>query len=440
MLLMDSGLGRVRRARELRARVLYAVVLLGGACSDDATVIANGANPPDGETMAPGVHSEPATAAYALVTLVWSDEGPTGYVALTDSLDVGNVSLERAREFPGYTSIGVAGGQLLVSPSAEDPTIERYAIGADLSWQAGEVLSFLNQGVAEVGFYRQYMTRERAAYVDVDVSGRVLWDPLELVIRETRPETSLPLERDGLVLYPNFNRTQLIFDEAIVRPFSYHDEDWLRWSPTTALLVYDATTHELTRQVDAPCPALDSITRDEAGNTYLGTWEYSALFPLMGLGAAPCVARLAPDGAIDSGWNPDLTSMTGGRQIVNFRYVGGGRAIAAVLHAEEYGPGFDFSRFAENIDELWASAARYHRLWMIDLVTGTAAPVRGIDAFEWINPGFFHAVIDGRVFVFLGDGSTNDPPSSVVYELDPSGQATRRFESPGSITQWVKIR
>src|SRR5690242_12040046 len=122
MLLMDSDFPRVRRARELRARVLCAVALLAAACSDDATIVnENGASAPDGETMAPGTRPERATAAYALVTLVWSDEGPTGYVALTDNLDVGNVSLERAREFPGYTSIGVAGGQLLVSPSAEDP-------------------------------------------------------------------------------------------------------------------------------------------------------------------------------------------------------------------------------------------------------------------------------------------------------------------------------
>jgi hypothetical protein len=125
---------------------------------------------------------------------------------------------------------------------------------------------------------------------------------------------------------------------------------------------------------------------------------------------------------------------------VNFRYVGGGKAVAAVLHDEEYGDGFDFANYAQNVDEFWASASRYHRLWMIDVEARTAAPVEGIDAFAFINPGFFHAVIDDRVFVFLGDGSTNNPPSTVVYEIDRSGRASRRFESPGSITQWVRIR
>jgi hypothetical protein len=172
----------------------------------------------------------------------------------------------------------------------------------------------------------------------------------------------------------------------------------------------------------------------------LDGWEYSALFPLMRFGAAPCVVRLAPDNTLDPSWDTDLTPLTGGRQLVNFRYVGGGKAIAAVLYAEEYGAGFDFPNYAQNIDDFWSSASRYHRLWMIDVDARTAAPVQGIEAFPFINPGFFHAVIDDRVFVFLGDGGTNSPPSTVVYEIDRSGQASRRFEAPGTITQWLRIR
>jgi hypothetical protein len=410
---------------------------LGAACSDNDTVILDGAN---GDPGGGGAESAATDPAYALVTLVWSNEGPSGYVILTDSPDPADVSLDRAREFPGYTSVGVAGGQLLVSPSAEDPTIQRYRITAGHDWESTGALSFSNEGVAEVGFYRQYVARDRVAYLDVDVTGRVLWDPVEFAIRGARPDTSLPLQSDGLRLYANFNRTYFAFDREILRPFSYHDEDWLRWSPNTRIVAYDADTQEATREIDAPCPGLDSITRDEAGNTYLGTWEYSALFPLMGLGAAPCVVRLGPDGTLDRSWDSDLTPLTGGRQLVNFRYVGGGKAIAAVLHTEEYGEGFDFASFAQNVDDFWSSASRYHRLWLIDVDARAAAPIQGIDAFPFINPGFFHAVIDERVFVFLGDGSTNNPPSTVVYEIDRGGQASRRFEAPGTINQWVRIR
>jgi hypothetical protein len=165
------------------------VVVLGSAlagCSADA----------EGSADTAGLDTE---RVYALVGHVWSDDGPTGYVALTTTLDTGKLSLTRAREFPGYTSAAVARGELLVSPGAEDPTIERYRITDELDWlSAGTPLSFLNEGAEQVGFYKQYRRGDREAFVDVDVIGRVVWDPLEFSIRGPAPDVSLPVQRDGL--------------------------------------------------------------------------------------------------------------------------------------------------------------------------------------------------------------------------------------------------
>lgn len=377
---------------------------------------------------------------YAMVTLVWNDEGPTGYVGLTHDLDAG-ASLSEAREFPGYTSVGVADGSLLVNPSWEDLSIERYAITDDLQWVEDGALGFSNEGPEAVSFQTQF-TSATAAYLNVDVTGRVLWDPVAFGITGNRSDTLLPTEKDGLSLYANLNRTGFVFSDTILRPFSYHDDDWFRWSAESPIVVYDRVTHDATEVIDTPCPALDSITRDERGNLYLGTQEYSALQPLMGTGAAPCTVRLTPDQKLDPRWDGDLTRLTGGRQVVNFRYVGHGRAIAAVLHHEEYGEDFAFSELAQNTDDYWALAAQYHRLWSFDVEAGRAAPVGGVDAFEFVNPGFFHAVLDGRTFVFLGDGNngSNNYNQTVVYEIDDAGQATRRFEVTGSVVQWVRVR
>jgi hypothetical protein len=377
-------------------------------------------------------------SAYALVTLVWGADGPpTGYVALTDSLDVESISLEQAREFPGYTSIGVADGQLLVSPSAEDPTIERYQITSTFDWIGTGTLSFGNLGAEEVGFYRQYMAGDHSANVDVDVTGRLLWDPAGFLLEGTKSDAVLPLQRDGLDLFANFNRTQFNFDQQIIRPFSHHDQDWFRWSPDTQLVVYDTDTNEVAKVINAPCPGLDSITRDEQGRLYLSSWEYSALNPLIGNGAAPCTVRLNPDLAIDTSWDGDLTDMTQGRPVVNFRYVGGGRAIGVVLHDEEYGPDFDFSQYLQNVDDFWKDSAQFHRLWMFNIEARSGTPVQGIDAFDFINPGIFHAVQAGRIFVFVVG---TDDAQTVVYELEPDGRATRRFSVPGTVTQWVSLR
>ncbi len=168
--------------------------------------------------------SDPGTTGtgpvYAAVSLVWSDDRPTGYVALSDKLELDG-SLRSAREFPGYTSIGVHDGQLLVSPSAEDLTIERFEITDRLEWVETGRLSFANEGVESVGFFRQYMRRQGGAYVDVDGNGRALWDSRELAIQGRRVDEELALKRDGLDLFANFNRTYFEFGDDVLRPFSY---------------------------------------------------------------------------------------------------------------------------------------------------------------------------------------------------------------------------
>ncbi len=414
-----------------RQGVGFAASLLVGCTSDAGDD--RGVAPDDGGA---------AQHAYALVTLLWSEDGPTGYVSLSDTLDLQDLTLDDAREFPGYTSVAVADGQLLVNPSWEEPTLERYRISDELDWESNDSLGFVNEGVEAVSFHTQYLQEGHAAYVDVDVTGRVIWDPIDFVIEGARADEVLEPERDGLTLFANMNRTQFVFGDDIIRPFSYHDADWYRWSPDSPIVVYDADTHEPTKVIEAPCPGLDSITRDEDGNTYLGTFEYSALYPLMGSNAAPCTVRLTPDNELDPKWNPDLRSLTDGRFVVNFRYIGDGRAVGAVLHQEEYGDDFDFEQFAENTDDFWAATAQFHRLWMFDLEEMSAAPVTGIDDIEFVNPGFFHAVLEDRVFLFLGDGNVGDNnfPETFVYELDGRGRATRRFTVPGTVTQWVQVR
>jgi hypothetical protein len=413
------------------------------ACSERSQSGAEGGVAPGGSASSPSEEHGAGGAtghAYALVTHVWSDQGPTGYVALMESLDGGDVSLGSAREFPGYTSAGAVDGSLLVSPSADDLTIQRYHITDDLSWEKTGTLSFANEGAEAVGFFRQYLGERGSAYLDVDVTGRVVWDPSTLELRGSGSETDLPLRRAGLDLFANFNRANFVAKREILRPFSYHDQDWFHWSADSPIVVYDATTHDLKSVVHAPCPGLDTMTHDEDRNIYLGTWEYSALYPLMGVGAAPCVARLLPDSTLDDSWNTDLTAMTDGRHIVNFRYIGGGKAIAAVFHAEEYGPNYDFPGLVERVDDFWEMAGNFHRLWLFDLVERSASPMDGIEEFEFINPWFAHAVLNDRIFLFLSDGTTVNQATTSVYELDDQRRAKRRFGVPGGVIQWIQVR
>src|SRR5688500_15815559 len=110
-----TGAGMTHRHSKFTRALAGLIAMAPTGCSDDGS---SGSDPG-------GSSEEPV---YALATLVWSDGAPTGYVALMKNLDVEEVSLDDAREFPGYTSIGVVDGQLLVNPSWEDLTIERYRI------------------------------------------------------------------------------------------------------------------------------------------------------------------------------------------------------------------------------------------------------------------------------------------------------------------------
>jgi hypothetical protein len=385
-----------------------------------------GASGPEGNSPSP---------VYALSTLVWSDTDTTGYVVVSDTLELGDLSLSQAREFPGYTSVAVSDGRLLVT-NGESPIIQRFAITGALEWEGDGRLSLINEGVVNTGFFRQYMRRDRMAYAELDVAQRLLWDPVGFEVAGTELDTQLQLARDGLDLFANFNRAYFVFDGPILRPFSYHDQDWFRWAFDSLIAVYDPEAHTEQTVIDAPCPGLDTITKDESGNLYFSNWEYPALHALVGTGAAPCVARITPEQTLDAGFQPDLLAWTGGRHLMNFRYLRDGRAIAAVLEHDRFGEGFDFPGELSAQAAFWEAYGLNYRLWMFDLTAGTAESMRGLPN-EDLPPSYSHAEIDGRFFLML---EASDFSHTTFYELGLDGEATRRFEVPGSSYQWVKVR
>jgi hypothetical protein len=198
--------------------------------------------------------------------------------------------------------------------------------------------------------------------------------------------------------------------------------------------VYDPETHRESRIIDVPCPGLSIATQDEEGYTYFGPWDFVGTLALYGQDAAPCVARLKPDLTLDESWTTDFTSWTDGRYLSNFRYIGGGKAIANVLHHETLGA--DFSRpYDPDVGDQIAKSGPHWRLWMFDLKAERAWPVEGIDVA--ISSGAQFAVLDGRTFVFL---PFEDWGKTMVYELDSQGVATRHFETVGDVFKWIRVR
>jgi len=369
---------------------------------------------------------------YALHTVVFDPEyNATSYVTLTDSVDLDSVPFDSAREFAGYAFVASFDGKLLVS-DGESPVITRYDVASDLAWSPGERRSFEQHGVTGggAGFERHWFRDANTAYLTLNVTSRVVWDPTNFEILGVYEDSAIPLERDGLVLDATFNRQPRIHDAPLLKPFYYRDEDWFEFAPLTLLATYDAETHAESSLLEVPCPALEVPSVDEVGNTYLSAWTFGPVLSLYGVGPELCVRRIKPDATLDEAWAPDLTAWTEGRPVKVFRYLRDGKALATVLHTEELSADFT-GAYDPDVD---TESESHYRLWLFDLEQETAAPVEGIDE---MNSGFHSATLEGRTFVFA---PIEDWSATRVYEVDLDGTAELRFETVGRLSEWIRVR
>lgn len=410
------------------------LTVLLAACSDEVKVIMPPAAPVDDPAMNPDEDDdEPQRAVYALHTGVnQPDDTVIGYVALMDSLDVsGELSLADAREFPGYSFITSVDGKLLVS-DGEMPTVTQFDISEELDWDETATLSFAGVGSFPFGasLERHWFLDERVAYLTMDVTSRVVWDPTEMVIRGVMDDTTLEAERDGFVLDAAFNRPPRMPEGPVVKLYFYRDEDWFRFGPETPVAVFDPDTHEEASIVNVPCPAVEVSSQDEEGNTYLSPWTYGPSLGLFGEGPETCIRRLNSESQLDEEWTPDLRSWTDGRPVQVFRYLRDGKALGTVLHVDEVEGDFS-SGYDADLDEELAS---HWRLWLFDLEQESAQPIEGIGS---IDSTFSMDNVDDRTFVFL---PSPDSSETTVYEIDLEGEASERFTVDGRVSRWIRLR
>jgi hypothetical protein len=372
-------------------------------------------------------------ALYALQVVVFDpDFNASSYVVLSDTLDLRAISLDQAREFPGFVSVMAAGGKLLVT-AADEPRVTRFEISSGFDWTEEASLGFGSHGAMTADVTQQFFASEHVAYLGVDATSRVIWDPTDFVIVDTRERSTLSVEpRDGLQLEPAFNRTAWIWRGPVLRPFYYRDEAWFEFSVNSEIVAYDPETHEEREIFSIPCPALENATQDEAGYTYFSTWNYEPTLFLFGEGPRPCVARFTPEGVYDRDWTPDLSAWTGGRHPQVLRYLADGKAVASVLHHEEVQADWRAGYSAVVGDEV--VGGNHFHLWLFDLQAQTAQELAGVEAS---NAQYQGKTIDGRSFVFLPYDLWG---RSRVYELDTDGTAKELFESTGWVYDWVRVR
>ena len=141
------------------------------------------------------------------------------------------------------------------------------------------------------------------------------------------------------------------------------------------------------------------------------------------------------DQSVDEAFTTDFTDITDGRYTNNFRYIGGGKGIANVLHHELI-EGADFAgEYDPAVATRIGASGPHWKLWLLDVENGTGKAVEGITVD--VSGGAQFAVLDGRTFVFL---PYDDWGRSKVYEITDDGTAVERWDTPGDIFKWVRIR
>ncbi|HTV22809.1 MAG TPA: hypothetical protein VMG12_29165 [Polyangiaceae bacterium] len=419
MSLIEKRSSRTFRRSPLVALVVAACTALG--CSDDG----------GGDTTTSVAPPTGTAPLYAMMIQVYTAEDRIVYAHLSKDLEVGAVDLSQAREFASVANFAGIGGRIYVS-SGTEPEITEFGISDDLAWTEGRSISFSGFPLEDnANFYYQYVLDDSTAYMPFDGTSRIVWNPTDMVIEGTMTDTSVPAEQNGMLVATGGNRNAIQFDGPVQQPFFYSSE--LDYGPESIVAVYDADTNRETTTVTLPCPGLSMASQD-SGYTYYGTWGFldRALF---GIGPEPCIARLTPERTLDEAWTTNLEQVTGGRPHNNFRAVGGGKAIANVLHTEELvGASFDNGYDQDVVDQI-ASSGPWWKLWLIDLDTMTGAPVAGIDVDTASGAQF--AVLDGRTFVFL---PYNDWGRSKIYEIGSDGVAIERGDTVGDVFKWVKVR
>lgn len=422
--------------RDFRFAVsLLAIPLFLAACSDDSVVLPPVEAPEDPpEDPGDDTPDPPAELpVYLLTTAIFSADGDrTVYLSLSNSLDEPTFSIDDALEQPGVASSEAIGGFLYVA-SGEEPLITRYSISDDLRWLEEDQVSFANYPLSDnANFFYQYQVDDDTWYMPFEGYKRILWNPSEMEIVGVMDDTALEPELDGFTLEAGGNRTGVRYEDGrVMQPFFYHDEDWYEFGATSPIAVYDPDTHEEVSVIEGPCPGLAVPSQDEQGRTYFSSWDYTPFFALFDAGPAPCVARVNADRTLDEDFTTDLTELTDGRYVNNFRYVRDGWGFADVLHTEELDGDFTGELDPAVLDQIY-EFTHYH-MWRIDLENGTAEPYEDVGASSY---GWSTANIDGRSYLFVPqDGGER----TKIFELDEAGAASEVYEVVGDAS-WSRVR
>ena len=134
---------------------------------------------------------------------------------------------------------------------------------------------------------------------------------------------------------------------------------------------------------------------------------------------------------------------------MNFRYLGGGKAVANVLHHDRLGVTFDGEvdpAVQPRIEGLWSESgstpqdATVWELHVIDLASGTSKVVTGFRPEHDVGSYSIFQRVDGRVLITF-QFDVEEITNNAVYELDLAAATVTHVGSvAGELGSVVRVR
>jgi hypothetical protein len=402
-----------------------AAALTAVGCGDDgAPTSADAADPgPDAADAAGG------GALYSLGSVVIQPDGTrTTYVQTIPSLDVATVDNSRAIELPGNGLHLARAGHVYIG-LAEEPTMVRYTPDADGQLVEDGRVSFLNQGVARVGFGNVFVSDTRAYMIAESEYVAVVWDPSAMEIVTTIDLAYLKQEGLDAEFW-----TVAYRDGKVYIPVRYANWNTGVIGPSVTLVIVDAATDTiLATATDDRCASGGRPVFAPNGDAYVvadgRNWSAQLFATVTGQPVPPtCLLRLrAGETTFDPDFLVTLPSLTGfdAATELNPAADGEGTGYLRVFRPEMLPRGVeigtDFAFWGYRAFEMW-------RLDFANAGAGEDAPrAVAVPGLPLSSLGFTDESVDGKLYV----GDSPDYTTTTIYELDPAAPAASGQSADG---------
>lgn len=390
---------------------------------------AGGSDAAPGTAGAGAAPPEPAAPLYVVANEIYTGDESTSYVTVLSSLDIDELDLDEAVEFPGgRATITTRAGWVFVAPPTS-PEIRRFRVTETGRLEADGVVSFLNYGIDAIALdeWGNTFISDTKAYVHNLVDGTsVIWDPSEMIINGEVDVSGFELVRPDL---GDLNGgSGVARGNRLFRTVFWSNWEEQQTSEAQYLAVYDTDADKLIAlEAETRCPGLSNlVSQDEAGNAYFSNWIWNVGETILRDAPPSCVLKLPADSEhFDPDFRLDYASLTQGREGAVFSYLADGRGVMSIFY-EEQSP-----VSAETTPNDLVSVPAW-KVWSVDL-NGEAAPLVGLD---WMLGAVTPLQLDGRSLLMVPG---EDWSIIHVHEI-VDGQALPRFDIPGWSYQFLKVQ